>query len=266
MAQQEPLVQMKGIVKRFGHIEALRGVDLEIKENEVVGLLGDNGAGKSTLIKILTGVYQPTEGELYWKGKKLTGFDVRKARNLGIETVFQDRALCEQQNIWRNIFMGREMTNRLGFLKVGAMRKETTDLMNNTMGFTSSAIEPENIVGNMSGGERQGVSISRALHFNSELIILDEPTTGLSLAETQKVLGFIEKIKSEGKACIFISHNIYHVYPVVDRLVLIDRGEVAYNYDKGEVSLQELIESMYTVAGHELPDSIHASETAGAGG
>ena len=263
MSNQKPLFEMKGITKRFNSVEALRGVDLTIHENEIVGLLGDNGAGKSTLIKILTGVHEPTTGELAWRGGKLTGYDVNKARDLGIETVFQDRALCEQHSIWRNIFMGREIRNKLGMLNVREMKRRTVDLMKNTMGFTSDAVQPDNIVGFMSGGEKQGVAISRALAFNANLIILDEPTTGLSLAETQKVLGFIRKIKQEGKACIFISHNIYHVYPVVDRIVLIDRGRVAYNYRKDEVSLDDLIRSMYEVAGHELNEDMTA---AGAGG
>jgi len=255
MAEDQALVSMRGIVKNFGTIEAVRGIDLEIGKNEIVGLLGDNGAGKSTLIKMLTGVYPPTQGEIFWKGKKLVNYDVKKARDLGIETVFQDRALCEQQSIWRNIFMGREITNLFGFLNVRKMREETTTLMKNTMGFTSSAIEPDNIVGFMSGGERQGVAISRALYFNSDLIILDEPTTGLSLAETQKVLGFVNKIKSEGKAAIFISHNIYHVYPVVDKIVLVDRGKIEFSYYKNEITIDALIKSMYEVAGHELPTS-----------
>ena len=253
MAEYQSLVSMRGITKNFGTIEAVRGIDLEIGRNEIVGLLGDNGAGKSTLVKILTGVYPPIQGEIFWKGEKLNNYDVKKARDLGIETVFQDRALCEQQSIWRNIFMGREITDKLGFLKIKKMKEETISLMKNTMGFTSSAIEPDNIVGYMSGGERQGVAISRALYFNSDLIILDEPTTGLSLAETQKVLGFIQKIKNEGKSAIFISHNIYHVYPVVDRIVLVDRGKVEYNYRKDEISLEKLIHNMYEVAGHELP-------------
>jgi simple sugar transport system ATP-binding protein len=140
-----------------------------------------------------------------------------------------------------------------GFLNVKKMREETVDLMKNTMGFTSSAIEPDNIVGFMSGGERQGVAISRALYFNSDLIILDEPTTGLSLAETQKVLGFVNKIKSEGKSAIFISHNIYHVYPVVDKIILVDRGKIEYSYYKKDITLDELIKDMYEVSGHELP-------------
>jgi simple sugar transport system ATP-binding protein len=253
MAEDTTLVCMRGITKNFGTIEALRGVDLEIGSNEIIGLLGDNGAGKSTLMKILTGVYPPTKGEIYWKGKKLSNYNVNIARNMGIETVFQDRALCEQQSIWRNIFLGREMTNRFGFLQVKKMREETMKLMKNTMGFTSSAIEPDNVVGFMSGGERQGVAISRALYFNSDLIILDEPTTGLSLAETQRVLGFVKQIKKEGKSAIFISHNIYHVYPVVDRMVLVDRGKIEFNFKKDEVSMDKLIENMYAVAGHELP-------------
>lgn len=262
MSENIPLVSMQGITKSFGTIEALKGVDLDIGSNEIIGLLGDNGAGKSTLIKILTGVYPPTKGVIYWKGKKLENYDVSKARDLGIETVFQDRALCEQHSIWRNIFMGRELVNKFGMLKIKKMKELTTQLMINTMGFTSSAVEPDNIVGMMSGGERQGVAISRALYFNSNLIILDEPTTGLSLAETQKVLGFIKKIKSEGKSAIFISHNIYHVYPVVDRIVLVDRGKIVYNYRKDELSLQDLIRNMHEVAGHELPED----DNAGAGG
>lgn len=263
MREQTPLFEMKSVTKKFNTVEALRGVDLSIGSNEIIGLLGDNGAGKSTLIKIITGVHSPTTGEIFWKGKKLTNYDVNTARGFGIETVFQDRALCEQHSIWRNVFMGREITNRLGMLKIREMKAKTAELMKKTMGFTSEAVQPDNIVGFMSGGEKQGVAISRALAFDANLIILDEPTTGLSLAETQKVLGFIRRIKEQGKACIFISHNIYHVYPVVDRIVLIDRGKVAYNYRKDEVTLDDLIHSMYEVAGHALDANM---ESAGAGG
>jgi simple sugar transport system ATP-binding protein len=251
--EQIPLVRIQNIIKNFGTIEALRGVSLDVGNNEIIGLVGDNGAGKSTLMKILTGVYAPTKGDLYWKGKKLVNYNVKRARDLGIETVFQDKALCEQQCIWRNIFLGREIVDKLGFLDIKKMRAETVKLMKNTMGFTSSAVEPDNVVGFMSGGERQGVAISRALYFNSDLIILDEPTTGLSLAETQRVLGFVEQIKKEGKSAILISHNIYHVYPVVDRIILVDRGEIEFDVKKEEIPLEDLIKNMYAVAGHEAP-------------
>jgi len=142
-------------------------------------------------------------GCLYWEGRSIENYSVNKARDMGIQTVFQDRALCEQHPIWRNVFMGREIVKKSGLLDLRQMKRRTADLMKNTMGFTSDAIEPDNIVGCMSGGEKQDVAISRALSFNARLIILDEPTTGLSLAETQKVPGFIRKIKQEGRACIF---------------------------------------------------------------
>ncbi|NPV53450.1 MAG: sugar ABC transporter ATP-binding protein [Firmicutes bacterium] len=244
----EALVKMARIRKSFGHVEALKGVDFEVGYNEIIGLLGDNGAGKSTLIKVLTGVHRPDEGEIYWKGERLENYSVAKARELGIETVFQDRALSEQHTLWRNIFMGREITNRWGWIDVKREKEETERLMREIMGFTSSAVAADTIVGNMSGGEKQGVAISRALYFKADLIILDEPTTGLSLSETQKVLGFIEGIKKQGKACIFISHNIYHVYPVVDRVVVVDRGRVVANFMKSEISLEELVNKLYLVA------------------
>ena len=254
MAEYQYLVNMRGITKNFGSIEALRGIDLKIGENEIIGLLGDNGAGKSTLIKILTGVYTPTQGEIFWKDKKLSHYTVAQARDLGIETVFQDRALCEQQSIMRNIFMGREITKALGFLDIKKMRQETISLMKSTMGYTSSEFDPDHVVGSMAGGERLGVAVARALYFNSHLLILDEPTANLALAETQKVIRFVKKIKNEGKAAIFISHNVYHVYPVVDKFVLLDRGKVAFSYKKEEITLEELVKHMYEVSGYEIQE------------
>ncbi|NLJ49600.1 MAG: sugar ABC transporter ATP-binding protein [Candidatus Atribacteria bacterium] len=248
MATQEPLVKLCNIKKSFDHVEVLKGINLEINTNEVVGLLGDNGAGKSTLIKIITGVHQPDSGDLYWKGEKLVNFSVAKARDIGIETVFQERALSEEHSLWRNIFMGREITSRWGFIDVKREKEETERIMKEYMGFTSSALTTDAVVKTMSGGEKQGVAIARALHFEADLIILDEPTTGLSLSETQKVLGFVEDIKKKGKSCIFITHNIYHVYPVADRIVVLDRGSVVGQFRKDEISLEELVNRLYLVA------------------
>jgi simple sugar transport system ATP-binding protein len=239
---------MVNIWKSFGHVEVLRGVNFHIGYNEIVGLLGDNGAGKSTLIKILTGVHQPDRGEIYWKGQKLVGYSVAKARDLGIETVFQERALAEQHTIWRNIFMGREITTPWGFIDIKKEREETERIMRQYMGFTSAALSVDSVVGTMSGGEKQGVAIARALHFQADLIILDEPTTGLSLSETQKVLSFVEEIKKNGKSAIFITHNIYHVYPVADRIVVLDRGRVVGEFEKAAISLEKLVEKLYLVA------------------
>jgi len=245
---QESLVKLCNIKKSFGHVEVLKGINLEINTNEVVGLLGDNGAGKSTLIKIITGVHQPDSGDLYWKGEKLVNFSVAKARDIGIETVFQERALSEEHSLWRNIFMGREITSRWGFIDVKREKEKTERIMKEYMGFTSSALTTDAVVRTMSGGEKQGVAIARALHFEADLIILDEPTTGLSLSETQKVLGFVDDIKKKGKSCIFITHNIYHVYPVADRIVVLDRGGVVGQFRKDEISLEELVNRLYLVA------------------
>ena len=156
--------------------------------------------------------------------------------------------MSEQQNMWRNIFMGREITGRFGFLKIDEERKETEKILRKQMGFTSKAITTDSIVKSLSGGEKQGIAIGRALYFNADLIILDEPTMGLSLAETRKVLDFIRNIKEKGKSAIFISHNIYYVYPVADRFVILDRGAVAGKFLKTEISQNELVDKMVKLA------------------
>jgi len=249
MNSQTPVIALKNVSKTFGEVRSLSGIDLEIYPGEIVGLLGDNGAGKSTLVKTIMGFHKPDEGgEIWFKGEKISEWSVAKARALGIETIYQERALCEQQPIWRNMFMGREIVNKFGKLDVKAMRREATRLMSEHMGFTSTAVHPDNTVLTMSGGEKQGVAITRALHFEAELVILDEPTVGLSLSETKKTLDFIQNIKASGRSAIFIDHNIFHIYPAVDRMIVLDRGKVAGNYKKSEISMDELIESMYRVA------------------
>jgi simple sugar transport system ATP-binding protein len=242
------LLELHGISKSFRGVHALEGVDLVVGDNEIVGLLGDNGAGKSTLIKIVTGFHAPDSGTILWKGEPVDHLSVQQARELGIETVYQERALADQQSLWRNVFMGRERTNRFGLLDVTRMRAETETLMREFLRFTSKAVTPESPVATMSGGERQGVAIARALHFEAELIILDEPTMGLSLTETKKTLDFVRQIKAAGKSCIFIDHNIFNVHQVVDRVVVLDRGHVAGEFNPHEMTIVELVEHLQHVA------------------
>jgi simple sugar transport system ATP-binding protein len=245
----DDFIRLESVSKTFGEVTALHDVNFRIGTNEIVGLLGDNGAGKSTLVKIITGYHQPDSGgKIFVKEKKIDRLSVPMARDLGIEVVYQERALADKQSLWRNIFMGRELSNRGGFLSLNRMKGETRRLMNTIMGFTSSAITPESLVGRFSGGERQGVAITRALYFKAELIILDEPTMGLSLSETKKCLDFVSGIKGAGKSAIFIDHNIFHVYPIADRIVVMDRGTVAGQFMKKEITQQELIDSLYRVA------------------
>lgn len=241
-------LELRHVSKSFGEVQSLRDINFRVGMNEVVGLLGDNGAGKSTLIKILTGYHQPDSGEILFKGVKVDHLTVPKARQLGVETVYQERALADQQNLWRNIFMGRELTTRFGFLDVKRMRAETDRLMRGELGFTSSAVTPSSGIKGFSGGEKQGVAIVRALYFDAELIVLDEPTMGLALSETHKLLNFVRDIKRAGKSAIFIDHNVFHVYEVADRIVLLDRGAVAGEFRKQDLTLNELLDKMQHVA------------------
>ena len=226
----------------------MRGVDLEIGGNEIVALVGDNGAGKSTLIKVIVGLYGPTAGEIWFKGERRTEHSVRRSREMGIETVYQERALADQQALWRNMFAGRELTSRLGFIDVARQKEQTEQLLRGQMGFTSTALTIDSEVRSLSGGEKQGVAIGRALYFDADLIILDEATMGLSLQETTRVLEFVKDIRARGKSAIFIDHNIFHVYDVSDRFVILDRGRIAGDFRKEELSQDELVRKMLLLA------------------
>jgi simple sugar transport system ATP-binding protein len=241
-------LELRNVSKSFGEVQALENINFQLGRNEIVGLLGDNGAGKSTLIKILTGYHPPTSGEILFNGQKVDHLTVPKARQLGVETVYQERALAELQTLWRNIFLGREITNKWGLLDIAKMQNETYRLMNQSMGFTSSAVSPDSRVGTFSGGEKQGVAIVRALYFDAEIIILDEPTMGLSLKETSKLINFVRDIKRAGKSAIFIDHNVVHVYNASDRIVVIDRGRIAGQFLTKDITLDMLMEKMIRVA------------------
>ncbi len=240
----EKIIELKNVTKRFGGITALNKASLHVDQGEVVGLIGDNGAGKSTLIKTLVGVYGPDEGEIVIRGKRVFNWTALKARESGIETVFQDRALCPQQSIVWNIFMGKELRYPFGFIREKEQVEEANRLIRE-IGFTSKLIDAESPVGNLSGGERQGVAIARAIYNNAELIILDEPTNALSLNETQKVFEFVNNVKKSNRSVLFIGHNIYHVYDISDRFVILDRGEVVHQLNKEEIqSPEELMKLM----------------------
>lgn len=244
----EPAVALTAIAKSFGAVRALGGVDLLLAEGECLGLVGHNGAGKSTLIKILAGVIKPTSGEIIINGERVSNWSPARSRAAGIETVFQDRALAVQQSIVRNIFMGRELAGRFGWLNLRKQVSEAERLMRE-IGFTSKVFSPNSIVGQLSGGERQGVAIARAILKQANLIVLDEPTTALSLTETAKVFHFVRQVRESGRSIVFIGHNIHHVYDIAERFVVIDRGRVAMEKKKSEIaSAQELIEYMECVA------------------
>jgi simple sugar transport system ATP-binding protein len=225
-----PMVEMTNIEKRWGAVSALAGVDFKVEPGEVVALLGDNGAGKSTLIKILSGVERPTSGTIRVGGTVVSLRSTRDAINLGIETIFQDSALVEQLSIGRNMFLGREPTRKVGPFKAldkKYMTSASADLLKRVG--ISKNLDPKTAVSSLSGGERQSIAIARAMFFESDLIVLDEPTNNLGLEETRGVLRFLHDIKGARKASILITHNLHHVFEVCDRAVVLRRGRVVGN-------------------------------------
>lgn len=245
------IVRLEKVDMTFGKVEALSQVDFEVGRNEIVGLLGDNGAGKSTLIKIVSGVLRPTAGRVLLRDRPidLDEYSVRMAHELRIETVHQGQSLGEKQPLWRNLFVGRQLVDRFGFIDVKKEKQIADQLLHQAIGFRGEGITADSTVRDLSGGERQGIAIARAMYFQADLIVLDEPTTALAVNEVRKVLAFIEGVKAGGRACIYIEHNLAHVHEVADRLVILDRGRVVLEFARGEISLTDLTNRM--IALHE---------------
>ena len=237
----ESIIRCEGLNKWYGSIQALKDVSIDIKKGEAVGLVGDNGAGKSTFIKILSGVHKADSGNIYFDGNLVKINDARDSMKLGIETIYQDSALAPTLSIARNLFVGREpLTYKFGsfgLLDREKMAKESLEAIKRVELDLRSGDE---VVENLSGGERQGVVIARALYFRTKVLIMDEPTNHLSVKETEKVLRWIEKLKAEGTTCIFITHNLHHVYPVSDRLIVFARGEKIADVQKKDTSIEDL--------------------------
>lgn len=242
----ETAVRMIGIAKSFGAVDALTGVTLELKKGEVLALLGDNGAGKSTLIKVLSGFHRPDLGEMEIGGRRIdwSRYDVRRAREIGVETVYQERSLGERQPLWRNVFVGRHLVNAFGMIDVRREKSETMKLLTEIVGLRGVGIHADASVATLSGGERQGLAIARAMYFDASIIILDEPTTALAVGEVEKVLSFVERIRKEGRSCIFISHELPHVYRIADRFALMEHGKIDAVLDRSSVSLDGLVQRL----------------------
>ena len=221
-----PLLELEHVGKRFGSVEALRDVSLAVGAGEVLGLLGDNGAGKSTLIKVMSGVYRPDHGVLRWDGEPARFGSPRDAYARGIATVFQDLAVVELMSIRRNLFLGREREVSKGRWPPRRIDRRRADAETRAAlaAIGISIRSPRDPVGGLSGGERQSIAIARGVHFSARLLILDEPTSALSVTQTRRVLDSIRSARDSGLAVIFISHNVQHVAEVADRAVVLARG------------------------------------------
>lgn len=233
-----PFLRMENIHKFYGSVHALKGVDFEVGSNEVVGLIGDNGAGKSTLVGIIAGSIPKSAGRIFIKGKEVEINSVKAARELGIEMVYQDQAVVETLSVAKNIFLGRELL-RPGLIKLLDMKSMRSEADRITQSLGLNIASPDQEVRFCSGGERQGVAIARAMYFKAELVILDEPTAALSVSGAQKVLEFVRQLKESRVSVIFISHNLHHVYPIADRIVVFSRGQKVADMRKEETSIEE---------------------------
>ena len=238
--KKEPLVKMVNIKKYFGTIQALKGVNFDLYPDEIVGLVGDNGAGKSTLMRILSGIYCPTEGEIYLQSKKVSFSSPKDAIIAGIETVHQGFGLLELMNVSRNIFLGAEPVKKFGplrFLNLAKMERETQRLLEEV---GIKRVEPNYVIKQLSGGQRQSIKIARAMYFKAKMIILDEPHMALSVRERDKMWDMIMELKKRRVSAIYISHDIGTIYNLADRFVILDTGTKIGEFKKGEISLEDL--------------------------
>ncbi|MEN3010295.1 MAG: ATP-binding cassette domain-containing protein [Candidatus Bipolaricaulaceae bacterium] len=245
MAEQNKLVEMLGIHKWFGAVHALKGVDFTVMPGEIIGLIGDNGAGKSTLIKILAGVYPPDRGKIKLNGQEVRFRHPKDAQNHGIATVYQELALVDTLDVAGNIFLGREpaRVGREGLLAI-LSRAKMRELATKILESLRIEVSVTALVGELSGGQRQAVAISRALHQQPKLVIMDEPTAALAVQEATKVLELMRALKHRGLSVIFISHTLPEVFAVADRIVVLRKGEKVADCMAADLTIDEAIKLM----------------------
>ncbi|ABC91139.1 probable sugar ABC transporter, ATP-binding protein [Rhizobium etli CFN 42] len=237
---QTPLVEVRNLVKHFGSVIALNGVSMSVNANEVLCLLGDNGAGKSTLINTLAGVHKPTSGDFLVEGQPRLFSGPREALDAGIATVYQDLAMIPLMSVTRNFFMGREPLKGFGPFKRMDMELADNVTRDEMHRIGIDVRDPQQAVGTLSGGERQCVAIARAVYFGAKVLILDEPTSALGVAQTSMVLKYVSQVRSRGLGVILITHNVRHAYAVGDRFTVLNRGKTLGTYAKSEIGIEAL--------------------------
>src|SRR4051812_39263330 len=247
MAETTPLLELRGITKRFGAVRALNGVDFRVMPGEVVGLVGDNGAGKSTLVKVISGIHPGDEGQYLWEGETKHVTNPTDATHLGIATVYQDLALCDNLDVVENLYLGQEALTG-GLLDEVTMEKKANDLLAELSVTTIQSVRGE--VGAMSGGQRQSVAIARSLLGEPKMVILDEPTAALGVQQTAQVLALIKRLKARGLGVIVISHNLRDVFEVVDRIWVMRLGANGGEFDVNNTSEQEVVAAITGLTGN----------------
>jgi D-xylose transport system ATP-binding protein len=238
---EQPLLELRGVSKSFGSVQALTDVDLDVHRGEVVALVGDNGAGKSTLIKCIAGIHPMDAGELLFDGEPVTIGGPRDAAKLGIEVVYQDLALCDNLDVVQNMYLGRE-ASRLSVLKEPPMEAKTRETLASLRVTTIGSIRQP--VATLSGGQRQSVAVARAVMWNSRLVILDEPTAALGVAQTEQVLALVNRLAEQGLAVILISHNLHDIFETAHRINVLRLGRNAGLFERAKTTQEEVVHAI----------------------
>jgi len=242
MSDAAPTLQLRGISKSFGPVQALTEVDFEVRDGEVMALVGDNGAGKSTLIKCVTGIYSSDSGEMLFEGKPVSIHRPKDAARLGIEVVYQDLALCDNLDVVQNMYLGREAHDVLQRLKEPIMEHKTAETLKSLSVTTIGSIRQP--VVSLSGGQRQSVAVARAVMWNSRVVILDEPTAALGVAQTRQVLDLVTRLAQQGLAVVLISHNLVDIFEVATRITVLRLGKNIGVYEREKTTEREIVEAI----------------------
>jgi D-xylose transport system ATP-binding protein len=237
-----PTLELHGISKSFGSVQALDDVDFEVRDGEVMALVGDNGAGKSTLIKCVAGIYSTDSGEILFDGRHVTIHGPKDAAKLGIEVVYQDLALCDNLDVVQNMYLGREEHDLLFRLKEAAMEQRTGETLASLAVTTIRSVRQP--VATLSGGQRQSVAVARAVMWNNRVVFLDEPTAALGVAQTRQVLSLVRRLAEQGLAVVIVSHNLVDVFQVADRITVLRLGRNVGVYEKAKTNEQEIVQAI----------------------
>jgi D-xylose transport system ATP-binding protein len=238
---ETPLLQLQDITKTFGSVQALTDVDFEVRAGEVMALVGDNGAGKSTLVKCVAGTHAADSGEILFEGREVHIHGPKDAARLGIEVVYQDLALCDNLDVVQNMYLGREI-NRAQILSEAPMEQHTSETLKSLAVTTIKSIRQT--VATLSGGQRQSVAVARAVMWNSKLVILDEPTAALGVAQTEQVLELVRRLGSQGLGVLLISHNLHDVFATADRITVLRLGRDVGVFERRETTQQAVVEAI----------------------
>jgi D-xylose transport system ATP-binding protein len=242
MSDAAPTLELRGISKAFGSVQALQDVDFEVRDGEVMALVGDNGAGKSTLIKCVAGINSIDSGEIFFDGEPVTIHGPKDAARLGIEVVYQDLALCDNLDVVQNMYLGREAHDVLQRLRESEMEQKTAETLSSLSVTTIASTRHQ--VATLSGGQRQSVAVARAVMWNSRVVILDEPTAALGVAQTRQVLDLVARLSEQGLAVVLISHNLLDIFEVADRITVLRLGRNVGVYNKDETTQREIVEAI----------------------